>query len=78
MGRFFRFNNAKLRKMRERLGMSVEHVAVHTGVAVSTIVDAESGAREPGIGELARIASVYGIPHTRLDLFSAPRPSVMP
>jgi transcriptional regulator with XRE-family HTH domain len=53
---------ARLREMREYLGMSQQFVASKTGIARSAVSDIERGVRRVDSLELRRLAEVYRYP----------------
>ena len=72
-----RFNPARLRELREVLGYTVEAFAVRLGVTKQALSQWETGASEPRIGHLIKVAKMTG---ARVESFfledDSDRPSV--
>lgn len=61
---------ARLRRLRDRRGMTLAALAERTGVSVSTLSRLEAGRRRPTLEQLLPLAKAYGV--TLDDLVGAP------
>jgi transcriptional regulator with XRE-family HTH domain len=51
-----------IRRIRQRRGMTLAHVAAETNLTISAISQIERGVSDPSIGSLRRIARAFGVP----------------